>query len=433
MPYFAVIYTIIILFGCLLSLFKHPYWGILAYLVVYILNPVQHWWGLVFAGCNIQTIIVLIVLFSIFIHKNKVNFLCIYNKYNIVLLIFFTNMLFVNTFLSLNIFVTYEYTEKFFKILLIYFLIQLCFIDILSIKKFFDTFLACFIYLSIDAINYFSGSRLDDYGLTDANDANTLALVAVFGIIIAFSRINFFKNMFASLIYFAISIPLINLLAMTKSRGAFLGIVSACLWMIFSFKHINKIYIYITLCIFSITFYYISDQNYLYRIFTTLNYEQNSMNLTEASAGRYGIWQSVPELLSKYPFGIGSGNFYDISPYVLPVELLEEGGRKVLHNTYLQALLELNIFGFILYIFFLCSIIFDLKKYKNILLKKELYDYNTVNFIHYSSIFEIILITYTVMSFFLDRLYFELSYLLFSLSIVLILKMKEHVNCKEFK
>ena len=107
--------------------------------------------------------------------------------------------------------------------------------------------------------------------------------------------------------------------------------------------------------IFSTAFFLISDKSYFNRISSSLNYNNSALDLNVATAGRFGIWEFVPNLVITYPFGIGSGNFYYLSSSILPEELLGEGGRKVLHNTYLQALLELNIVGMILYIFFFGS------------------------------------------------------------------------------
>ena len=70
------------------------------------------------------------------------------------------------------------------------------------------------------------------------------------------------------------------------------------------------------------------------------------------------------------------------------------------------------------------AIIFDLRKYRNFLLKNGDSSCMSVLLIRYSTIFEVLLVSYGVMSFFLDRLYFELFYLIVSLSVIVIFNMK---------
>lgn len=428
MPYITAVYLITLVSGLTLSLWRHPFWGLLTYLIVYIVSPSNHWWGEIFYGKNIQPIIVAIIAISIIIHFNKVNIKILLNKYNLILLAFTLNMFLTNLLFSIDSSVSFQYFDKFIKIIIVYLSIQICFHDLKNIRYFLQIFIICFIYLSIDSIKYFHGSRLDNYGLTDANDANTIAVVAVMALIIMLIRLDFKKYKLESTFFLISTLPVINFIAMTRSRGAFIGIVISCFWFLVSDKRVKKGYILIFITLFLSLFFFISDKSYIDRISFSINYSKNNFDLSNATAGRFGIWTYVPNLIKIYPFGIGSGNFYYLSSSVLPEELLGEGGKKVLHNTYLQALLELNIVGLILYIFFLGAIIFDLRKYRTFLLKNEVSSCMSALLIGYSSIFEVLLVSYGVMSFFLDRLYFEFFYLIASLSVIVIHNMKISID-----
>ena len=147
-----------------------------------------------------------------------------------------------NLFFSLDANVSIQYFDKFVKISTIYFLIQICFRDIHTIKYFFRTFIFSFFYLSVDSLRYFSGSRLDNYGLTDANDANTIAVVAVMALIVILLRLDFKKYKLESSCFLIFSIFVVNFIAMTRSRGAFIGIVVACFWFLVSDKQVKKSY-----------------------------------------------------------------------------------------------------------------------------------------------------------------------------------------------
>jgi O-antigen ligase len=196
-----------------------------------------------------------------------------------------------------------------------------------------------------------SYGRLEGIGTIDGSDANdTAALIATAVPILIFYLLRGNRwQQFTALVGFAY---IINALILINSRGAFLGTVVGCGYMItvcilndkLSLKVKNSILVGIVLCV--CLFLYLTDEIFWDRM-GTLN-EIGQQVGAGGAGGRTYFWIKTFDLVKKYPLGTGVAGYTYLSPSFLPNYMLTNGVRAV-HSTYFQVLAEYGYVGIILF------------------------------------------------------------------------------------
>lgn len=200
-----------------------------------------------------------------------------------------------------------------------------------------------------------NGYRAGVSGSYDPNDfafvlVGLLPLVATFGIISNGSR---------RIVYFCIAGFMSVAILLTQSRGGFLGFITVVILMTFLLPvaRRNKLHFRLStsglftravvLTVLGVFVWSSLPESARARLetITQLGSDYNASATSEgANAGRLAIWNRNLPLVFKQPWGFGAGSFEFVDGRFA-------GGRyRAPHNTLLEALIELGIPGFLLFI-----------------------------------------------------------------------------------
>lgn len=425
-PYFILLIVTL----CWVSgVMKHPNYAILAYIIVYFNLPEYQWWGYKFPELRYSLIASIFLVFCYAKNIGNLPYRPIHNEFALLMLIcLFLVMIGVSSFSAVNPEASWYQTKQFFKILVPFFIIIKTVSSVNHFKLLLYVYLLNFMYLGYAGRDYFTGIRLDGVGVSDASDANLLAAFIL--LIIPFLLVNFMKGKNWEKVIVLLSAPLIlNLFALTRSRGGFVGIVIAFASFFIitkNFKEKLKIIIILLAC--GCALFSLFDQSYRDRLMR-LFYASDK---TEQSAGRYEIWTYGLHMLGDYPFGVGGEGFAYLSRHYLPEHLVagEIGHEtRVVHNTFLQVLIEQGYMGLLFYLMFAFFTLYRLHSLRKILFAFP-DDEDNRYIIHQSYALESALIGFWGASLFIDRIYFEGVYHFCALSSVLYYLANESVQKK---
>lgn len=196
--------------------------------------------------------------------------------------------------------------------------------------------------------NFVVVSNFDIYRFTlgEYNDPNNLAALIILPLSFALERI-FNKSDYKILDTMGVIIILFGIL-LTGSRGAFLAIILSfiiTMWILRKNIRVKKaITMFVSLGVLTILIYLILPSDLFERLFQLSSYTDDFVRY----GSRTDIWLNIyNNILPDLPFlGYGSGN----SQYIL-FNFYNE--LKATHNTYLTFVIDLGIFGIVLFLMFL--------------------------------------------------------------------------------
>ena len=317
----------------------------------------------------------------------------------------------------------------FFRYVLMFYLVGRIVSDFKKYQYYILILITCTTYLSWTAHSHFTGGRLDGVGLPDAQEANAFAtlIVLMIPMMVASALIG---RIWQKAIALAGILLSVNAFAMTRSRGAFVGLLMQFIIATILFrknKHRKKLIFGVVGVV--ILFGVLMDDQFKSRL---LNLQKNVLEGEAAgvSAGRVEIWKYGLNMISDYPLGVGGGGFRALSPQYVPKELLSRTyGEIEAHNAYLQVLVEEGWIGMAIYLTFIFSIIYTMLKVlsmKDMIADKS--DGKAVTFHAYMLI--ISLFGFWAASFFGNRIYFEGYYLVAALAPA-VLKICRNISISE--
>ena len=168
------------------------------------------------------------------------------------------------------------------------------------------------------------------------------------------------KTAFKVLFFILCSCAFITVI-LTMSRGGFLGIFMFLMFLVSNSKSKRLLSTLFLLIIVFVAVYILFYSNLVSEKFLNKFYwETNSGSLDELSTGRIELWRiGLFNILPKMPiWGLGLyGSYGAIAECI--------GFRQTIHNTFLQYLLELGYFGFILYVMLIVCTLKSLKVNKD--------------------------------------------------------------------
>lgn len=204
----------------------------------------------------------------------------------------------------------------------------------------------------------YGGVRLENIGGADFREANALGLFMASGcIFLGFEMIR------APWWGKVLSVPgiafMMNTMIMTRSRAAFVGIIVAGVYIVFSMpKRFRKqILIYTFLGL--ILLFSLADTFFVDRMYTIKD-DAELINIEDAPLNRWDFWRASIDIFVDHPFGIGVRNYERIVPSYDP----RNPGRDA-HNTYIICFTEIGIIGIILFLLIAWSALNQLKRTLN--------------------------------------------------------------------
>lgn len=239
-------------------------------------------------------------------------------------------------------------------------------------------------------------------GITDTYDSNDIAMILDCALPILFYYMQTSRGI-KRIILLACLILIGAAVIKTASRGGMLGLIAIGGYMVmYSRSKVKYLMLGIVTTLFIIAF--APDETK--ERFTTMlkpqtEYDQNLGDRTQ-------IWKAGVNLFFRSPLmGVGYGN------YTVADGSMKEGGMwKTAHNSFIQAAVELGIFGFVLFILLSAG---TFLKFRRLRKSIEAIDYNHEILWIIRGI-ELSLLVYMVTAFFLSQAYSPLFFYIISLA-----------------
>lgn len=346
--------------GYFLALARSPFWGLLVYINIYFNTPIKsiNWWATYLPDIRWSLVSSLVLIISIFIHKDKISNIKISSLYLVFALV-------IITYITTKIGVTpSDNAAKWAFKLLSYSITMVLIVKIMANENQYRIFILAVIFfganLSLKAYLYGEriNGRLEGIGATDALHSNPFALLLI-GIMPLMIPFLIRGKLYEKVICW-LSLPLLlNAFILCNSRGGFVALVLSVI-TVFIFvadKQIRKSILLVSLCFIPV-FLYLADEQLINRISTLVSIQSNiddEAKMRNVSSGRTEIWGYGLEIAKNYPFGAGPNGFKNLARFYMPEELLtfQPGrgyGMRGAHNTYLQLLVEQGIIGLLIFL-----------------------------------------------------------------------------------
>ena len=360
---FSALGFAVVFFLCLgLALFRHPIFGLYAYLWDFYNHPSLHWWGDSLPDLRWSLLAALVTLIAIWLHPHITSRPSWAKNWGARFLIIFVLWLWLQSLWALNPYWHVGKTILYTKYLLLFYLIYQCLTDWEKFKEFcFIHVMGCFI-LGWDAYNappsFYVGGRLEGVGGPGGASSNTLAMHLSGGVALGGFLLFSVSGVKRWLILLAIPF-ILNAIVLTSSRGGFLGLAAAGVAAIYLCPPLYRKYVYLFGAAGIFLFALLAHDTFWDRIGTlfggttkrgvALGHEKDH-GLEHRLTLIKGGWK----MFLDYPFGAGFRGHHYLSPiekYGMTGRLDDHTRQRAAHNTLLASLVEHGIVGGLFYLF----------------------------------------------------------------------------------
>jgi putative inorganic carbon (hco3(-)) transporter len=399
-----------IYFGGMALAAINPLSGLITYLFEYYLHPPLHWWGDPLPNLRWNLMIAVATTLSFFAYRSSLpEMLDISNKALRYLLALGVLMVVVSATVAVNPALSWEWTNQYWKLIIIYALI----IGIVRSQWAFDAF----VMMHIAGAGWWGweafknpervGSRLLNVGSSDTTSDNLAAAhlltVLPFIVIVLLTDKQKPRRLLA-----LIAAPfIINTFILCNSRGATVGLVAALAGAVLLVKSRQRIRMIGVGVAVAAAFLLLADPQFVARQQTTTNPDDPAAN------DRLISWQAGYRLVKDHPFGTGGKGFHELSPIYIP-DIVEahDGEKRAPHNSYVLIASEWGVLGLALFATFVMTTFSMLRSVQ----KRD----ETEGWFYYRSIAtQLALIGTLVAATFSDRFYGESIYWMCGLAFAL--------------
>jgi len=376
-----------------------PLYGIFGYLLEYYQRPALVWWGKDLPDLRWNFLIALVATASYFLNSNSLPPRRRVVVIPLVLLLLQAINTSVVTLWAVNQKLSWEWSVACWKLVVVYVL----FSGIVRSQRALN-FLIVFqilgtAYWGYDALDARRAhSRLEGIGSGDTQNSNTLAahILTIIPLTIVFA---FFKEPRWMQGIAVVSLPLIiNLLVLTNSRGATLGLLASGVAAFVLSRRGMRRYVLLSAAAGGLVLFLLADTQFITRQQTTVAPEDAS------ATNRFELWKGSLGMIADYPFGAGGRGYHFLSPKYVPYlsDRGDDEGRSS-HNTYIQVTAEWGIQGLLLFS--------ALIGYTFMMLHRVRSERKTADRVYFTSLaIQLGLIATLVSAFFSNRLYGESIY-----------------------
>ncbi len=402
----AVIFLVI----NLLFIVKYPMWGLLSYLIIFMLRPAE----MIPALAPLRTELLtggFVLVVSIIHQKYKTGkFSLPIDRITVAMSVF----LFV---IMISMVTSYEKTETwntavdFIKLMVFYYLI----VAIIDTEKKFVAFVVTFLllisYIGFDAFRlYLAGEFVHTMdvdrltgGTSAGGDANSLAntLASTLPFIVASAM--YFRKLWAKIPLYGLTLFLVVLIALTGSRAGIIAFGAVIFGSILFSR--NKVVVIVVVTILLLAGWAVLPDQYKNRYMTLTDTD----DLNEVSSGRWDIWKNGIRMFINRPIlGVGAGAFkwanksgdFGRGKFIAP------------HNIYIQLLSTTGIIGFAAWFWFIYLFTGQLRRFM-----AGLKDHDELRWMQlFSSSFMISLIALFISGLFVHSLYRYTWYMMAALT-----------------
>lgn len=288
-----------------------------------------------------------------------------------------------------------------------------------NLKCFIWTILFIFGFLSLDVEASYLLKGISRLGGAGSGDNNLFALSLVMTIPFAFYFFMVEKSLIKKGILALLFPSMILAIILTFSRGGFLGLsaVLGLIWIKSKYKFIS---LFIGSSLLIIVGLFFLPEGYKDRIYTILEYRQDS-----SARGRIDAWKAGWEMIKDRPVtGVGLGNFSSLSHKYNPQA--PEGIEP--HNSFIQIASESGLIALLFFLLLPISSIWNLWQVR----KKFAHTQEGRWVVPITNMIEVGLCGYVVSGSFLHEAYMPLFYLFIALSVVVKQIAERDKNNKSF-
>lgn len=340
----------------LLCLFRHPVLGLYGYVLVFYLDPASRWWGAGLPSVRWSFLLALATIVSLLFHRNKLNTRVPVLQVPFVLMIIYVAWMWLQIGWAVDPAEHAVGLNFFTKYLIVIFLILMLITSVPRMIEFISVNIAGGFYLGYLAWQSGGGGRLDGVGGPGIDDANSLGMQM--SVVAFFAAAVFLVNTtYRRWFVVVAAMFIVNTIVLAGSRGAFLAFVAAGL-VFFLFRpsrQLTRIALFGSLGVFG--FAYLASDYFLERMTSIGDAATQSEEMDKSARSRFIIIDAQIAIAKRYPLGGGHQTTTALSDQYIPVEYHSSAGGRSSHNTFMSALVDQGIPGFILWICILLSLI----------------------------------------------------------------------------
>jgi hypothetical protein len=345
-------------FGAMgLALFRHPMYGLYAYVAVFYLHPPSRWWGASLPDLRWALLAAAVTLIATWrIPKDPTRESWI-SMTPAKLLLAYTVWLWIQQAWALSPSDQNDICILFTKYVVLFYLIYRLVDTPQKVMYFLVAHVMGCAYLGWLAYNARISGRLEGVGGPGIDEANALAMQMSTGVAIAAMLMLGAKG-WVRWVSFAAMPFMLNTMVLAGSRGAFVALLGTgmVLWYLKPAKHRGLFYAYGILG--AVLFAILANQIFLTRIDTLAAVTQEDATVDRSAESRVVLFKAQWEMAKRYPFGAGHrGTAVLSTQYLDPMFLsrkYEHGrvtiGQRSSHNTFMTSLVEQGVLGAILFL-----------------------------------------------------------------------------------
>ncbi|GMV31371.1 MAG: hypothetical protein AMXMBFR59_34960 [Rhodanobacteraceae bacterium] len=340
-----------------LALWRHPVFGLYAYLAAFYVHPPSRWWAAMLPNLRWALLAGVVTLVAIFIHRAKLNKAPPwFGNTPAAILIAYCAWMWIQNAWALDATTHYDASVQFTKYLVAFYFCYKVFDRPERLRDFLIVHLMGCAYLGFQAFlsRNFTDGRLNGVGGPGIDDANTLGMFLATGVVagaaLALSQSGWRRNLTFAGLAFAM-----NGLVLTASRGAFLGLIGG--GGVLSALHPRRFRVRfgVLATIAVIGFFAVADQRFIDRMISLVVVWERSDEIDMSAESRYVVKQAQWRMFLDHPLGTGHKGTVVLSPLYLDDIWLTgprtgDGPRgRSSHNTFFTALTEQGIAGALLF------------------------------------------------------------------------------------
>lgn len=345
-----------------LALWRHPVFGLYAYLAVFYVHPPSRWWSVMLPDLRWAFLAGVVTLVAVYIHRNKLaKAPPWFANGAAAIVIAYCGWLWIQNAWALDKVTHYNASVQYTKYLVAFYFCYRIFDTPARLRDFLLVHLAGCAYLGFQAFlsNNFEGGRLNGVGGPGIDDANTLGMFLATGVVagaaLALSQSGWRRN----LTFGGLALAM-NGLVLTASRGAFLGLLAG--GSVISALHPRRFRLRLMVLglIAAVGFLAVTDERFIQRMYSLFAVWERSEDIDMSADSRFAIKEAQWQMFLDFPMGSGHKGTVVLSPLYLddmwltgPRDGTGPRGRSS-HNTFFTAMTEQGIVGALLFVAIVC-------------------------------------------------------------------------------
>lgn len=338
--------------GIAMAIFRHPRYGLYAYLFAFYMHPPDRWWRSDVPDLRWAFIAGLITLVATVRLESDRDRAPWYRTGGGLCLILYTLWMALQ---SLWVVSPYhqEGVELYAKYLILFYLIYKLVNTEEELRNFFLMHIMGAFYLGWLAYGKNFHGRLEGVGAPGIDDSNTFGMHMSTAAIFA-GALMLRGGRYVRLVVLGCVPFILNTVVLTQSRGAFLGLLAGGIGVFLGKPSERKWVAYVLGTLAVVLLLILSPPDFIDRMRTITAVTDETAEIDNSAATRLDVAKAQLEMFKDYPLGAGHHGTRALSPYYLDEDRLTKnkggGMARSSHNTLLAVMVDQGIVGIVIYV-----------------------------------------------------------------------------------